>query len=55
MAKPRRFRFCAITASSMSLQCEGITVPAPPEINGEFHPIEKCEQVVAAHAPSPGD
>ena len=28
-------------------QCEGITLPAPPEANGEFHPIEKCEGVVA--------
>ena len=27
-------------------QCEGITVPAPPDIKGVFHPILKCEQVV---------
>jgi proteasome lid subunit RPN8/RPN11 len=27
-------------------QCEGIVVPAPPEANGTFRPIEKCEQVV---------
>ena len=29
------------------LQCEGITLPAPPGNNGEFHPIKKCEEVVA--------
>ena len=30
------------------LQCEGIALPAPSDINGRtFHPIEKCEQVVA--------
>src|ERR1700722_11401156 len=28
-------------------QCEGITVPAPLVANGEFHPIKKCEDVVA--------
>lgn len=28
-------------------QCEGITVPAPPEVNGAFQPIEKCDAVVA--------
>jgi antirestriction protein ArdC len=28
-------------------QCEAITVPVPTEINGEFHPIEKCEEVIA--------
>ena len=28
-------------------QCEGITLPAPPEVKGEFHPIERCEAVVA--------
>lgn len=28
-------------------QCEGITLPASAEISGEFHPIEKCEAVVA--------
>lgn len=28
-------------------QCEGITVPAPPEVNGAFEPIEKCDAVVA--------
>ena len=33
-------------------QCEGINLPAPPEINGTFHPIEKCEGVVA-HMPRP--
>jgi antirestriction protein ArdC len=27
-------------------QCEGITVPVSPEINGKFSPIEKCEEVV---------
>ncbi len=27
-------------------QCEGITIPASPETNGTFQPIEKCEQVV---------
>lgn len=33
-------------------QCEGITAPASPEMNREFHPIEKCEKV-PAHMPSP--
>ncbi len=28
-------------------QCDGITVPAPPEVNGTFQPIEQCEAVVA--------
>jgi antirestriction protein ArdC len=32
------------------VQCEGITLPAPPVVNGEFHPIEKCEEIVA-HMP----
>ena len=27
-------------------QCEGITLPASPETNGKFHPLEKCEEVV---------
>ncbi|MDB6019613.1 MAG: hypothetical protein JWR19_4102 [Pedosphaera sp.] len=31
-------------------QCEGVTVPASPEIHGNFHPIAKCEQIVA-HMP----
>lgn len=30
-----------------ALQCEGITLPAQPEAQREFHPIERCEQVVA--------
>ncbi len=29
------------------LQCEGITVPTPPMVNGTFQPIERCEDVVA--------
>jgi antirestriction protein ArdC len=28
-------------------QCEGITLPTPPEVKSVFHPIEKCEEVVA--------
>ena len=28
-------------------QCEGITVPDAPQINAEFQPIQRCEQVVA--------
>jgi len=28
-------------------QCEGITVPAPPEVNGAFEPIDACDRVVA--------
>ena len=28
-------------------QCEAITVPAPPEVNGAFEPIAQCEVVVA--------
>jgi len=31
-------------------QCEGIVLPHSPAVNGEFHPIEKCEAVVA-HMP----
>ncbi len=27
-------------------QCEGITVPTPPEVTGEFHPIDECEAMV---------
>lgn len=31
-------------------QCEGITVPAPPEASGAFQPLDQCEAVVA-HMP----
>lgn len=31
-------------------QCEGITVPAPPETNGAFQPLDQCEEIVA-HMP----
>jgi antirestriction protein ArdC len=28
-------------------QCEGIACSLPPEVNGEFHPLQVCEEVVA--------
>ncbi len=34
-------------------QCEGITLPDSPKTAGEFHPIEKCEAVVAGMPRSP--
>src|SRR6185312_8138899 len=46
----KKFPFLRYHSVFNVAQCEGIMVPASPEANGPFHPIEKCEEVVA-HMP----
>jgi len=43
----KKFSFLRYHSVFNVAQCEGVAVPASPEINGQFEPIEQCERVVS--------